>query len=86
MNEVLGNMSLKGVVIPAFDKAMAEARLAPDRYLAKVRGTKFENQRTNMSSVVLLSLNTEIQRGNSFKKYGLHKYIDDGTMSDMTNI
>lgn len=85
MTEVLENMNLKGIVIPAFDKAMAQARLSPDRYLAKVRSPKFENQRTNMSEVVLLNLNSEIEKGKSFKKYGLQKYIDDGTMDDMTS-
>ena len=83
MTEILDTMNLKGIVIPAFDKAMAQARLSPDRFLAKVRSSKFENQRTNMSSVVLLNLNAEIEKGKSFKKYGLQKYIDDGTMDDM---
>ena len=83
MTEVLETMNLKGIVIPAFDKAMAQARLSPDRYLAKVRSPKFENQRANMSDVVLLNLNAEIDKGKSFQKYGLQKYIDDGTMDDM---
>ena len=85
MTDVLENMNLKGIVIPAFDKAMAQARLSPDRYLAKVRSPKFENQRANMSSVVLINLNAEIDKGKSFQKYGLQKYIDDGTMDDMTS-
>ena len=85
MTEVLETMNLKGIIIPAFDKAMAQARLSPDRYLAKVRSPKFENQRTNMSDVVLLNLNSEIDKGKSFEKYGLQKYIDDGTMDDMTS-
>lgn len=85
MTEVLETMNLKGIIIPAFDKAMAQARLSPDRYLAKVRSPKFENQRTNMSEVVLLNLNDEIEKGKSFKKYGLQKYINDGTMDDMTS-
>lgn len=67
MTEVLETMNLKGIIIPAFDKAMAQARLSPDRYLAKVRSPKFENQRTNMSEVVLLNLNDEIEKGKSFK-------------------
>ena len=83
MTDVLENMNLKGIVIPAFDKAMAQARLSPDRYLAKVRSPKFENQRANMSDVVLVNLNTEIDKGKAFQKYGLQKYIDDGTMDDM---
>jgi len=83
MSEVLETMNLKGIVIPSFDKAMAQARLSPDRYLAKVRSPKFENQRTNMSSVVLINLNSEIQKGKSFQKYGLQNYIYDGTMDDM---
>jgi len=83
MTEILDTMNLKGIVIPAFDKAMAQARLSPDRYLAKVRSSKFENQRTNMSDVVLVNLNYEIDKGKSFQKYGLQKYIDNGTMDDM---
>ena len=83
MTDVLENMNLKGIVIPAFDKAMAQARLSPDRYLAKVRSPKFENQRANMSDVVLINLNAEIDKGKAFQKYGLQKYIDDGTMDDM---
>ena len=85
MTEVLDTMNLKGIVIPAFDKAMAQARLSPDRYLAKVRSPKYENQRANMSSVVLINLNYEIDKGKSFEKYGLHKYIDNGTMDDMAS-
>jgi hypothetical protein len=85
MTEVLDTMNLKGIVIPAFDKAMAQARLSPDRYLAKVRSPKYENQRANMSSVVLINLNYEIGKGKSFEKYGLHKYIDNGTMDDMAS-
>jgi len=85
MTEILDTMNLKGIVIPAFDKAMAQARLSPDRFLAKVRSSKFENQRTNMSDVVLVNLNYEIDKGKSFQKYGLQKYIDDGTMDDMAS-
>jgi hypothetical protein len=77
-------MNLKGIVIPAFDKAMAQARLSPDRYLAKVQSPKYENQRANMTEIILPNLNSEIGKGKSFEKYGLQKYIDDGTMDDMT--
>jgi hypothetical protein len=84
MTEVLDTMNLKGIVIPAFDKAMAQARLSPDRYLAKVQSPKYENQRANMTEIILPNLNSEIGKGKSFEKYGLQKYIDDGTMDDMT--
>ena len=84
ISEVLDTMNLKGIVIPAFDKAMAQARLSPDRYLAKVQSPKYENQRANMTEIILPNLNSEIDKGKSFQKYGLQKYIDDGTMDDMT--
>ena len=84
ISEVLDTMNLKGIVIPAFDKAMAQARLSPDRYLAKVQSPKYENQRANMTEIILPNLNSEIDKGKSFQKYGLQKYIDDGTMNDMT--
>jgi hypothetical protein len=84
ISEVLDTMNLKGIVIPAFDKAMAQARLSPDRYLAKVQSPKYENQRANMTEIILPNLNSEIDKGKSFQKYGLQKYIDNGTMDDMT--
>jgi hypothetical protein len=75
ISEVLDTMNLKGIVIPAFDKAMAQARLSPDRYLAKVQSPKYENQRANMTEIILPNLNSEIDKGKSFQKYGLQKYI-----------
>ena len=83
LREVLDNLNVRGIVLEAVDKGLQSSRQSPERYLNMVNNKQYEPLRTNMSSVVLLSLARDVDNDRVFEKYGLTSYIDDGVFENL---
>lgn len=83
LREVLDNLNVRGIVLEAVDKGLQSSRQSPERYLNMVNNKQYEPLRTNMSSVVLLSLARDVDNDRVFERYGLTSYIDDGVFENL---
>lgn len=78
LNEALDVLELKGIIIPALDKAIASAKLSPTHYTTKAMSKQYEPLKEQLLLVTLPSLARDVKRERVFEKYRLNHYIDDG--------
>ena len=85
LNEVINNLDLGGIIVPAFDQAMKKVRQSPDRYLNAMNSKANEGLRKAMVEEIIPLLHKEIDRKKAFREYGLQSYISKGLMDDLKN-
>ena len=84
LDEILKNINLKGIVIPAYDKGMQLALTSKNRYLSEAKTPKNENARENVMQESLPNLHVDIDNNTTFiEGYGYKKIMAEDTINDL---